>query len=112
MFTQPFECQYCRELRQLTEELAEVSEQVTVEVYGFRVYGIPAGYEFTSLLPAIRSVSAAKADLVEETVGFLQTLEQPLLSRFSSRPLAPTARRPWCWATRWPSLARWQGQTW
>ncbi len=28
MFTQEFECDYCRETRQLVEELSELSEQI------------------------------------------------------------------------------------
>ena len=117
VFTQEFECQYCKETRRMVEELAELSEQVSAEVYDFvvdkekadelgvdkipalaiigeedygvRMYGIPAGYEFTSLLHAIRSVAAGKANLAEETLGFLQTLEQPLHIQVFVTPTCP-----------------------
>lgn len=86
MFTQEFECGYCKETRQIAEEVAELSDLVTLEVhdfiedqalaesmgidkipalaingendrdYGIRFYGIPSGYEFTSLLEAILAV--------------------------------------------------------
>jgi alkyl hydroperoxide reductase subunit AhpF len=88
MFTQELECDYCAETRQLVEEIAPLSEQLTAEIYDFvtdeekaeeldvdkipaiavigaedhgvRFYGIPSGYEFTSLLHAIRMVAAGK----------------------------------------------------
>ena len=75
-FTQEFECDYCRETRELAEELATLSDKITVKSYDFvrnedkakefgvdkipatvilgerdyhaKYYGIPAGYEFTS----------------------------------------------------------------
>lgn len=33
LFTQEFECQYCRESRQLAEEVSRLSDQVSLEVY-------------------------------------------------------------------------------
>lgn len=85
-FTQEFECQFCRETRQLLTEVAELSDKIKVEVYNFiadkqkaeefsvdkipgtvvmgetkdygiRYYGIPSGYEFASLLGDIDMVS-------------------------------------------------------
>jgi len=84
VFTQEFECTYCKENRQLAEEIAQLSDLVEIEVYNFvtdkdkaeelnidkipaiavigredygiRFYGIPAGYEFTSLLQAIKTL--------------------------------------------------------
>ena len=106
MFTQTFECQYCAETRQLCEELADLSDQLSVEVcnfvtdqdkaeeygidkipaiavigakdYGVRFYGIPSGYEFMSLLDAIKTVSAGEVELMPETMAFLSSLKEPL----------------------------------
>ena len=106
MFTQTFECQYCAETRQLCEELAELSDQLSVDVYNFvsdhdkaeeygidkipaiavigakdygvRFYGIPSGYEFMSLLDAIKTVSAGEVELMPETMAFLNSLKEPL----------------------------------
>ena len=117
MFTQEFECQYCRETRQMAEELAELSEQVTAEIYNFvvdkekadelgvdkipalailgkedhgvRMYGIPAGYEFTSLIQAMKNVAAGTAHLAEETLEFLRTLEQPVHFQVFVTPTCP-----------------------
>ncbi len=106
MFTQEFECQYCDETRQLCEEIASLSEQISVEVYDFvadkdkvdeygidkipaiavtgakdygvRYFGIPAGYEFMSLLDSVKTVSAGQVDLMPATMSFLNDLKEPL----------------------------------
>lgn len=97
------ECAYCRETRQLVEDLGEISEgKIGVEVYdylldkekvaeyriaripavavvgerdyGIRYYGIPAGYEFASLVEDILDVAAGKSGLRPETARALQGL--------------------------------------
>jgi glutaredoxin-like protein len=106
MFTQAFECQYCAETRQLCEEIAELSDQISVQVYDFvadedkaeeygidkipaiavvgaqdygvRYFGIPSGYEFMSLLDAIQTVSMGEAELMPETLAFLEALTEPV----------------------------------
>jgi glutaredoxin-like protein len=106
MFTQEFECQFCAETRQLVEEVAELSDQLTAEVYDFvtdkekadelgidkipaiaivgaedygvRFFGIPAGYEFTSLIHAIQTVAGGEPELSEEGKQFLAGLTEPV----------------------------------
>jgi glutaredoxin-like protein len=106
MFTQTFECQYCSETRQLCEEIAELSNKISVTVYNFvtdkdkakeygvdkipaiavigvedygvRFYGVPSGYEFMSLLDSIQTVSAGQVELMPDTMAFLEELEDPL----------------------------------
>ena len=106
MFTQEFECHFCTETRQLVEEIAQLSDQLTAEIYDFvidkekaeelgvdkvpaiaiigaedygvRFYGIPSGYEFTSLIYAIRAVAAGEAELSEEGVQALAELTEPV----------------------------------
>ena len=106
MFTQTFECQYCAETRQLCEEIADLSEQISVEVhnfvtdkekvedygidkipaiavvgekdYGVRYFGIPSGYEFMSLLDSVKTVSAGEVELMPETMAFLEGLKDPM----------------------------------
>ena len=82
VFTQEFECKTCADNRALIEEVTSASEKLGIEVYNFttdrdkvalynidkipatvveaggkdygiRFYGIPGGYEFSSLLHAI-----------------------------------------------------------
>lgn len=119
MFTQDFECGYCKETLQIAEEIAELSDQVTLQVhdfvkeqdlaaswhidktpalaimgendqdYGIRFYGIPAGYEFTSLIEAIQLVGTGSYQLSEKTLDFLKNLEQPLHLQVFVTPTCP-----------------------
>ncbi|MBN1639905.1 MAG: thioredoxin family protein [Anaerolineae bacterium] len=116
-FTQTFECTYCRETRQLLEEIAEMSDLISLEVYNFvtdpeqvkaygidkipataivgeedygiRFYGIMAGYEFTSLVHAIRLVGGAGAQLSPATVEQLGALEEPVHLQVFVTPTCP-----------------------
>jgi glutaredoxin-like protein len=117
MFTQEFECEFCAETRQLVEEVAQLSDQLTAEVYDFvtdkgeaeeleidkipaiaiigaqdygvRFYGIPSGYEFTSLLHAIRTVAAGKPELSEETTQALGEVTEPVHMQVFVTPTCP-----------------------
>jgi len=117
MFTQKFECDYCAETRQLVEEVAALSGQLTAKVYNFvtdkekaeelgvdkipaiavvgaedygvRFYGIPSGYEFTSLLHAIRMVAAGKAELSEEGMQALAEVTEPMHMQVFVTPTCP-----------------------
>ena len=117
MFTQEFECEYCSETRQLVEEVAGLSEQVTAEIYdfvadedkaeelgidkipaiavigeedyGIRFYGIPSGYEFTSLLEAIHIAARGEPDLNDETIDFLSALNEPVHIQVFVTPTCP-----------------------
>ncbi|MBN2304000.1 MAG: thioredoxin family protein [Anaerolineae bacterium] len=119
LFTQEFECGYCAETRQIAEEVAELSELVTVQVhdfvadkalaeslnidkipaiammgendtdYGIRFYGIPSGYEFTSLLEGIMLVGGNEPQLSDTTLDFLKNLESPLHLQVFVTPTCP-----------------------
>lgn len=117
MFTQEFECEYCSETRQLVEEIAGLSEQIQLEVYDFqsdaakaedlgidkipaiavigaqdygvRLFGIPSGYEFTSLLHAIRTVAAGKPELAAGTLEALAALSEPVHLQVFVTPTCP-----------------------
>lgn len=117
IFTQEVECDYCQETRQLVEEIAELSEQVTAEVYDFlqdkekadelgidkipaiavigaedygvRFYGVPGGYEFASLLAALRVVSSGQTDLSAETVRALAELDEQVHIQVFVTPTCP-----------------------
>jgi alkyl hydroperoxide reductase subunit AhpF len=98
-------CQYCGETQRLLEDIAACSDRVTLEVhdrstdpgafaaygidrvpglaivgsadYGVRYYGLPAGYEFATLLEIIVDVGRGSADLAPETRAALATLPRP-----------------------------------
>ncbi len=106
VFTQDMECQFCRENRQLAEEVAGLSDKLSLEVYNFlldkekveefkvervpalivageqdygiRFYGVPAGFEFSSLIAAIQSVGARDSGLRPETREKLASLKTPV----------------------------------
>jgi glutaredoxin-like protein len=103
-FTQELNIEYGRETRQLLEELATLSDKLSLEVYdfllddqkvaeygvdkvpatavrngkdyGIRFYGIPAGYEFAALLDAIIEVSLGTSELSAETKEKLSQVTQ------------------------------------
>lgn len=117
VFTQEIECEFCAETRQLVEEMAQLSDQLTAEVYDFvadqekvrelgidkipaiavvgqedygvRFYGIPSGYEFASLLHAIQAVAAGKPELSEETMQVLADLTTPVYIQVFVTPTCP-----------------------
>jgi glutaredoxin-like protein len=106
VFTQEIECLFCEDTRRLAEEVASLSDKVSAEVfnfvldkdkverynidkipaivvegkkdYGIRFYGIPGGYEFTSLIHAIQMVSSNESNLLPGTKARLKALSNPV----------------------------------
>ena len=110
MFTQELECEYCRETRMITEEVADLSDMISVEVYNFvtdkevadkynidkipaiavlgngdvpkdygiRYYGIPSGYEFSSVIEDVMMVSQGESGLSDATKAQVAELTEPL----------------------------------
>lgn len=106
MFTQTFACQYCKETEQIVREVADLSDKIQAEVYNFvtdadkakeygvdkipaiavvgekdygiRFYGIPSGYEFTSLIEDILDVSRGTTSLSDATRKALEQLTEPV----------------------------------
>ena len=105
-FTQTIECTYCSETRSLLEEVAGLSDKISLDVYNFitdeekvkefnidkipatvimgekdygiRYYGIPSGYEFSSLLGDISMISSGDSGLTQETKDQLRSLTVPM----------------------------------
>jgi glutaredoxin-like protein len=114
MFTQgdggALECEYCSDTRELTQEVASLSDKISVDVKDFqgdealaktygvdkipaivlladgtepaspriRFFGIPAGYEFSTLLEDLRMVSSGAHGLSSETLAAIATLKEPV----------------------------------
>jgi len=123
VFTQEIECQFCRETRELVEEVAALSDKITVEVkdflkeeaeagklgidkipaigvfgegdkdYGIRFYGIPAGYEFMSLLESIEIVSKGESGLSANGKERLKGLSKPVHLQVFVTPTCPYCPR-------------------
>ncbi len=121
VFTQEFECQYCRETRQIAEEVADLSDQISLEVfdfvedkeiaeqynidkipativmvggdepvdYGIRYYGIPSGYEFSSLVHDILMVGTENVEVAVETSEWLEQLSEPVHFQVFVTPTCP-----------------------
>jgi glutaredoxin-like protein len=107
VFTQEIECQFCRENHQLAEAVAGASDKISVETFNFvtdkemvekygianipaiavvsenkdysiRFIGIPGGYELTSLVEAIKLVSAGDSGLEPATREALKKIDKPV----------------------------------
>ncbi len=105
-FTQSLNLEYGAETIKLLEELVALSDKLSLEVlnfvldkekaaeygidkipatairngkdYGIRYYGIPAGYEFSSLLDAILDVSSGDSGLSPESREKLKAVRHPV----------------------------------
>jgi glutaredoxin-like protein len=116
-FTQEFECQFCRETRQLIEEVASLDAQINAEIYdlmldkeeaarygidkipavavigekdyGIRFYGIPSGYEFSSLIESIKLASTGEPQLSPATLEYVQGISEPVHIQVYVTPTCP-----------------------
>jgi glutaredoxin-like protein len=105
-FTQELECETCQITRQLAEEVAALSDKIELVTYNFavdkepvakygidkipalviagdkdyglRYYGVPSGYEFTSLIEDIVDVSRRSNRLSPKTKEALQKVANPV----------------------------------
>jgi glutaredoxin-like protein len=122
VFTQSFECQFCAETRQIAEEIADLSDRISVEVYdfvadketadqlgvdkipaiavlraedgedrdyGIRFYGIPSGYEFSSIIEDIVDVSRGDSGLQPATKEALAAVTEPVHFQVFITPTCP-----------------------
>jgi glutaredoxin-like protein len=106
VFTQESECGFCKDAAGLAQELDGMSDKLSVEVYdlqknsdkaaeyrvdkvpafvvasvkdhGIRYYGVPAGFEFTTLLTLIDLVGSRDSGLKPETKAKLAGLASPV----------------------------------
>jgi glutaredoxin-like protein len=116
-FTQEHECQMCKMTRELLEEVAGISDKIAIEVrdfvadkdlaerhgvdkipatlllgdqdYGIRFYGIPAGYEFTTLIEDIVDVANRDPRLPDEVKAELTRVDQPVHLQVLISPTCP-----------------------
>lgn len=69
------------------------SDGAAVQDYGIRILGIPAGYEFTSLIRDVLMVSSGDSGLSQETRDFLKNLKQPVHLQVFVTPTCPYCPR-------------------
>jgi len=117
VFTQEMPCSFCKETVLVASELAEISPKIKVEVYDFvkdqikakefridkipavgvigrkdygvRFYGIPSGYEFTSLVGAIMDVSRGESGLSQKTKDALKLVDNSVHIQVFVTPTCP-----------------------
>lgn len=111
------DCTYCQQTVEIVSELAELSDLITTEIvnfnvdkekvaeygieripaiaivgakdYGVRYYGIPAGYEFSSLIEDVIDVSKGNTDLSDETLSMLERISEPMHLQVFVTPTCP-----------------------
>ncbi len=117
VFTQDVPCVFCTETVQVATELAELSPKIKVEVldfvrdqmkatelridkipatavvgkkdHGIRFYGVPSGYEFSSLVGALMDVSRGDSGLSKKSKEALKDLDQPVHLQVFVTPTCP-----------------------
>ncbi len=105
-FTQENECPFCKETRELIQEMGQLSDKLEVTVYdfqkdkdqaalykvdkvpalvilgekdyGIRYYGLPFGYEFQTLIEDLKAVSRSETGLSDTTKELLKTVDKPV----------------------------------
>jgi len=121
VFTDDQNCEYCPQIVQLLDEVAATSGLVTVEKYeihsnaakaqelniemapaiailgqkdyGLRFYGIPSGYEFSTLLHGIQRAADGKSELDEQTKNYLASVNSPVDLQVFVTPTCPYCPR-------------------
>jgi alkyl hydroperoxide reductase subunit AhpF len=106
--------EYSLETERLVREVAECSDQVTVEIlnlhidraraeaygvdrvpaivvegardYGIRFLGVPAGYEFTNLIDAMQAAASGEAKLSPETLERIRGLRESIQIQVFATP--------------------------
>ncbi len=117
LFVEEKNCEYCDHAKQLLDEIADLSDKITVQVhdlhadkeravqfqidkapamvvmngkdYGIRYFGIPSGYEFGSLIDDILDVSKGESGLSAATKEALAKLTQPIHFEVFVTPTCP-----------------------
>ena len=116
------ECPYCQQTREILEEIVGLSDLLELEVYDFlaeenlakkydvdkipaiffqkneeilnlRFFGIPSGYEFSSLIEDIVDISRGETHLSQQTKNFLKELTKPIHIQVFVTPTCPYCPR-------------------
>jgi glutaredoxin-like protein len=116
-FTQNLDCMYCAPTEMILKEVAGLSEKISLETWNFvndkpqaeqygidkipavavvgqkdcgvRFYGIPAGYEFASLVASVIDVSRGETGLSQESKDILKSISKPVRIQVFVTPTCP-----------------------
>lgn len=111
------ECMFCKETRELLKEVSTLSDKIELTIYdfvgdkekaaeygidkipatiilgqkdyGLRFFGIPSGYEYSSLIEAILDVSKGKTELSQKTRETLKTIDKDIHLQVFVTPTCP-----------------------
>ncbi|HOJ92440.1 MAG TPA: thioredoxin family protein [Dictyoglomaceae bacterium] len=112
------ECPYCQQTREILEELTSISNLLELEIHDFladeiiakkynvdkipailfeknnevlnvRYFGLPSGYEFSSLIEDIMDISRGETQLSPETKKVLATVDKPVHIQVFVTPTCP-----------------------
>lgn len=114
VFTQELGAETCVQTEQLLKEVAELSDQVSLEIYnlildrekaeqygvdrvpaivvegardyGIRFYGLPAGYEFSNLIDSMLLAGSGRPQLSDETLDRLASVQRPVSIQVFTTP--------------------------
>lgn len=117
LFTQEFECQFCKIARELLEEVSGISGKISLEIYdfvrdkdrtdqygidkipatvilgdrdyGIRFFGVPGGYEFTALVQDILAVGNRDPGLPQDVMHDLAKVDKPVHIQVMISPACP-----------------------
>ncbi len=121
VFTQEFECKYCEEMRTLMEEVASLSDKISLEVYdfqadrklaekwrvdkipvvlifgekeyGIRFFGLPSGYEFMAFIDDVIDVSKGSSRLQPQVKEKVKSIKEPVHVQVFVTPTCPYCPR-------------------
>jgi glutaredoxin-like protein len=114
VFTQELGAETCVQTEQLLKEVADLSDQVSLEIYnlildrekteqygvdrvpaivvegardyGIRFYGLPAGYEFSNLIDSMLLASSGRPQLSDETLDRVASVQKPVSIQVFTTP--------------------------
>jgi len=117
VFTQEFECAFCKEVRELVQQLSAISYIIRFETYdfqkdsekaneylidkipatiltgkkkyGIRFYGVPAGYEFLAFVDDIVDVSHNASRLSDPIKSRIRAISKPVHIQVFTSPTCP-----------------------
>lgn len=126
-FTQEMDCMFCQPTEDVLNELVSLSDKLTVEKhefaidgaiarrygidkipaivpvgqknYGVRFFGIPAGFEFSTLVADVIDVSRGETRLPPEAREKIRSISKPVNIQVFVSPTCPIARRRCAWPT-------------
>ncbi len=118
-FSNELNCQYCKEIKMLLDEVKELDDKIEVTEFNFhnskdeaakygiedspaiamlkedgsdtgiRFYGIPSGYEFSTFIEDIIMISTGKHQLSDKAVEEIKKIEKPVDIKVFVTPTCP-----------------------